>query len=211
MRAVRHLAPLAVVLLAQCALPPRVDDRTTPKGAYETFRGAIARGEHEREFESLSDRLRRKLGISSRAEWQDARAVALTQGHVAVTAIRRSTVEGEPQVLEDGRVRLDLRLRYFLFSTEGRVWLRPIPVLRIYAEGEEHPDIHRQLRGLEVVAGPDGLALRVPDDVLDDFEEALGREQRPIARFEARIEWFLDDYELGGETPAAGRKEIESR
>ncbi|MHC4970799.1 MAG: hypothetical protein ACYTG3_00545 [Planctomycetota bacterium] len=207
----RHLPLLAVVLLAQCALPPRVDDRATPKGAYETFRGAMARGEHEREFESLSDRLRRKLGVTSRAEWQDARAVALTQSHIAVRAIRRSTVEGEPQVLEDGRVRLDLRLRYFLFSMEGRVWLRPIPVLRIYAEGEEHPEIHRHLGGLEVVAGPDGLALRVPDDVLLDFEEALAQSRRRITRFEARVEWFLDDYELGGETPAASRKEIESR
>lgn len=211
MRAVRHLAPLAVLLLAQCALPPRVDDRTTPKGAYETFRGAIARGEHEREFESLSDRLRRKLGVTSRAEWQDARAVALTQSHVAVRAIRRSTVESEPQVLEDGRVRLDLRLRYLLFSMEGRVWLRPIPVLRIYAEGEQHPEIYRHLEGLEVFAGPEGLSVRVPDDVVRDFEETLARDGRRIARFEARVEWFLDDYELGGETPAAGRKEIESR
>jgi hypothetical protein len=211
MRAVRHLALLAVVLLAHCALPPRVDDRTTPKGAYETFRGAIARGEHEREFESLSDRLRRKLGVGSRTEWQDARAVALTQGHVAIRAIRRSTVEGEPRVLEDGRVRLALRLRYFLFSMEGRVWLRPIPVLRIYAEGEEHPEIHRHLDGLDVVAGPDGLALRVPDDTVQDFEEALARERRRVTRFEARVEWFLDDYELGDETPAASRKEIESR
>lgn len=211
MRAVRHLAPLAVLVLAHCALPPRVNDRTTPKGAFETFRGAVARGEHEREFECLSDRLRRKLGVTSRTEWQDARAVALTQSHIAIRAIQRSSVEGEPQVLQDGRVRLDLRLRYSLFSMAGRVWLRPVPVLRIYAEGEEHPEIHRHLSGLEVVAGPTGLALRVPDEVLLDFEEALGRERRPIARFEARVEWFLDDYELGDDTPAANRKEIESR
>jgi len=211
MRAVRHFALLAVSLLAHCALPPRVDDRTTPKGAYETFRGAIARGEHEREFESLSDRLRRKLGVASRTEWQDARAVALTQGHVAISAIRRSTVEGEAQVLSDGRVRLTLRLRYFLFSMEGRVWLRPIPVLRIYAEGEEHPEIHRHLEGMEVVAGPDGLTLRVPADTVMDFEAALAQGGRRIARFEARVEWFLDDYELGQETPAANREEIESR
>lgn len=211
MRAVRHLAPLAVLLLAHCALPPRVDDRTTAKGAYETFRGAIARGEHEREFECLSDRLRRRLGVTSRAEWRDARAIALTQGHIAVRAIRRSTVEGQPQVLEDGRVRLDLRLRYLLFSVEGRVWLRPIPVLRVYAEGDEHPEIHRHLGGLEVYAGPDGLTLRVPDEVVRDFEEALASDGRRVARFEAQVEWFLDDYELGGETPAASRKEIESR
>jgi len=211
MRAVRHFALLAVLLLAHCALPPRVDDRTTPKGAYETFRGAIARGEHEREFEVLSDRLRRKLGVTSRTEWQDARAVALTQSHVAISAIRRSTVEGEAEALQDGRVRLTLRLRYFLFSMEGRVWLRPIPVLRIYAEGEEHPEIHRHLEGMEVLAGPDGLTLRVPDDTVMDFEAALEKEGRRIARFEARVEWFLDDYELGQETPAANREEIESR
>jgi hypothetical protein len=211
MRAVRHLAPLAVLVLTHCALPPRVDDRTSPKGAYETFRGAIARGEHEREFESLSDRLRLNLGVTSRTEWQDARAVALTQGHIAIRAIQRSSVEGEPQVLPDGRVRLDLRLRYSLLSMPGRVWLKPIPVLRIYAEGEEHPEIHRHLAGLEVVAGPDGLALRVPADVVRDFEEALALQHRRIARFEARVEWFLDDYELGDETPTANRKEIESR
>ncbi|MHC4818068.1 MAG: hypothetical protein ACYTF8_08435 [Planctomycetota bacterium] len=207
----RHLAPLAVLVLTHCALPPRVDDRTSPKGAYETFRGAIARGEHEREFESLSDRLRLNLGVTSRTEWQDARAVALTQGHIAIRAIQRSSVEGEPQVLPDGRVRLDLRLRYSLLSMPGRVWLKPIPVLRIYAEGEEHPEIHRHLAGLEVVAGPDGLALRVPADVVRDFEEALALQHRRIARFEARVEWFLDDYELGDETPTANRKEIESR
>jgi hypothetical protein len=211
MRAVRHLAPLAILVLAHCALPPRVDDRTSPKGAYETFRGAIARGEHEREFESLSDRLRRSLGVSSRTEWQDARAVALTQGHIAIRAIQRSSVEGEPQVLPDGRVRLDLRLRYSLLSMQGRVWLKPVPVLRIYAEGEEHPEIHRHLDRLEVVGGPDGLALQVPADVVRDFEEALALQHRRIARFEARVEWFLDDYELGDETPTANRKEIESR
>jgi hypothetical protein len=211
MRAVRHLAPLAVLVLAHCALPPRIDDRTTPKGAYETFRGAIARGEHEREFECLSDALRRKLGVTSRTEWQDARAVALTQGHIAIRAIGRSSVEGEPRVLPDGRVRLDLRLRYSLFSMKGRAWLRPVPVLRVYAEGEEHPEIHRHLAGLDVVAAPDGLTLRVRDEVLIDFEEALARPGRRVTRFEARVEWFLDDYELGDETPAANRKEIESR
>jgi len=211
MRAVRHLTPLALLVLTHCALPPRVDDRTTPKGAYETFRGAIARAEHEREFACLSDRLRRKLGVASRTEWQDARAVALTDGHIAIRAIRRSSVEGEPQVLEDGRVRLDLRLRYSLFSMAGRIWLRPVPVLRIYFEGEEHPEIYRHLAGLDIIAGPDGLALQVPDDVALDFEEALGPRRRRITRFEARLEWFLDDYELGEDTPAANRKEIESR
>jgi len=44
-----------------------------------------------------------------------------------------------------------------------------------------------------------------------DFEEALALPHRRIARFEARVEWFLDDYELGDETPTANRKEIESR
>jgi hypothetical protein len=185
-----------------------VDDRTTPLRAYETFRGAMARGEHGREFECLSDDLRARLGVASRAEWQDARAVALTQGHVAIRAVTRSTIEGEPRRLGDGRTLLRLRLRYLVFSMRGRVWLQPVPVLRIYAEGEPRPAIYRHLDGLAVVETPLGLAVQVPDEVLGDFREVFAREGRRVARFEARVEWFLDDYKLGDETPDSGRSEI---
>ncbi|NJN14309.1 MAG: hypothetical protein HC813_01260, partial [Planctomycetes bacterium] len=39
---------------AACALPPRIAERGDPLSAYRTFRGAIARGEIEREWACLS-------------------------------------------------------------------------------------------------------------------------------------------------------------
>ena len=51
---------------------------------------------------------------------------------------------------------------------------------------------------------------RQPADVAKDFHELFELEQRKIRALEARIEWFLDDYQLGTETPDAQRQAIES-
>ena len=210
MPAVRGFSLALPLALCCCALPPRVEDRTSPKRAYETFRGAVARGEHEREFACLSKPLRRRLGISSRLEWRDARVVALTQGSAPIRAISRSQVKGEARMLDDGRALLELKLRYLVFGLEGRVWLRPVPVLRIYMEGSDRPEIYADLPGLRLERGPDGITVRVPARVLADFQELFEVEKRRVRAFEARIEWFLDDYELGSETPDTQRRAIKA-
>ncbi|MHC4932124.1 MAG: hypothetical protein ACYTGV_08045 [Planctomycetota bacterium] len=126
---------LACLVAACCGLPPRVDDRSTPVSAFETFRGAVARAEYDREWACLSDPLRERLGLQNSLDWKDARAFVLHQGHLAVKGIRCSEVEGAPVTLEDGRVRIELSLP---LGYEARVWMRPILVLRAQAEAELH-------------------------------------------------------------------------
>ena len=66
----------------------------------------IARDEYDRAYQTLSDQLRRKSGISSRGDFTDAWVVG---GGMAVAAIRRSKATGPPAPLEDGRVLDDRR------------------------------------------------------------------------------------------------------
>lgn len=196
-----------VCLLACCSLPPRVDDRSTPAKAYETFRGAVARAEHGREFACLSDRLRRKIGATSSVEWRDARVVVLTQHHPAVRGIIRSSIRGEPETLPDGRALLHVRVRYLVFGRDARVWLRPVPVLKIYAPGSDRPEVYVDLPELALVLTADAAGVRLPPELLADIEASI--EEGRIGRFEAAVEWFLDDFEVGDETPDSVRKERE--
>ena len=124
-----------------------MDDRTTPTGAYETFRGAIARAEFNREWDCISDPMRKRLGLRSRGDWKDARAVVLDQRHILVKGICRSSVEGEPEVLADGRVRLELD---FPLGYEGAVWMRPVLMLRAFVAGETEPRIFVALPRLQL-------------------------------------------------------------
>jgi hypothetical protein len=190
---VRRIPWLAAALLGACALPPRVDDQSTPERAYETFRGAMARDEYDRAYATLSDPLRRKYGVPRRPDFTDGMIIG---GGVAVKAIRRSEAEGPAERLPDGRALLRVRLRYLVFGKDVRLWLRPVPVVRAYVEGKEAPVLYDQPERLEVVMGKGGvLGVRVDPDLLAALEKDV-REGR-VRRFEAGIDWFVDDFEVG--------------
>jgi len=201
-------ASLLACLLACCALPPRVDDRSTPKRAYETFRGAIARAEYAREWDCLSDEMRRALGLRHRGNWEDARAVVLDQSHILINGICRSHVDGEPKTLPDGRVLLCLD---FPFGYEGKVVMRRAVVLRVFAEGDTEPRIYQILPGLEVEWGERGLTIPVPEKFLDPEMLEWLRKQGPFRRVEAAAEWFLDSFQAGDETLRTVRKDLDSK
>ncbi|MHC4959815.1 MAG: hypothetical protein ACYTGN_15740 [Planctomycetota bacterium] len=205
MRAVS--ATLCLVLLPCCSLPPRVDDKSTPIGAYETFRGALARGEHVREWDCLSRGLRKRLGMRSRADWNDARAVALDQSHLLVKGISHSEAEGDPRTLDDGRVELKID---FPFGYEGTVVLRRTILLRAYAEGQAEPFLLEPLPELKVIALHDPAGVLVPLDprTLEWIAEELDRK---VVRFEVVKEWQLDDFAAGDETPATVRDNVEKK
>lgn len=201
----RALPVLWIPLLACCALPPRVDDRSTPENAYATFRGAIARGEHEREWDCMSERLQGRLGLSSRSDWKDARTVALTQSHLLVKGICRSDVESATK-LPDGRVRLELS---FPFGYKGRVTMWRAVVLRGFVEGAVEPELYDVLGRIRLVKHDEGLLLVVPKDKLEWIDkEKLDQHFR---RFEAAEVWFLDDFAAGDETPESVAGELKEK
>jgi len=208
MRRVRKGLLLACVLAACCGLPPRVDDRSTPISAFETFRGAVARAEYDREWACLSDPLRERLGLQNSLDWKDARAFVLHQGHLAVKGIRCSDVDGAPAALEDGRVRIELSLP---LGYEARVWMRPILVLRAQAEGEEAPAIYDFLDDLILETGPDSITIRVPGELMREIESELSHPGRRFTRIEVAELWFLDGFETGEEDPDTVRQELEER
>jgi len=184
-----------------------VEDRTDPARAYETFRWLVFQGEHEREFECLSDPLRARFGMSSRHDWQDARVTVLAQDSRFVRAIVRSRVVGDA-IPEDGRARLKIRVRVLFFRFTGHVWMRPIPVVRIYLEGQERP-FYEYLPGLVLVPGKGSLGVRVPAGFREEVEAAARERGGRVDRFEARIEWFLDDFAMGDETPDRVKDSVE--
>lgn len=189
---------MAPLLLAACAMPPRVDDQRTPERAYETFRGAIARDEYDRAYGTLSDQLRKKFGLRSRAEFTDAWIIG---GDMLVKVIRRSKATGPPETLKDGRVRLPIRARYLIFGKDIRLWLRPVPVVRVYVEGKESADFYQHLDRFELVEREGVLGVELDPELRQALEDGVkgGR----IRRFEAGIEWFLDDFEVGKERERA--------
>lgn len=190
----RPLWLAAAALLGACALPPRVEDATAPDRAFLTFRGALAREEFDRAYGLLSDRLRRKIGVRSRADFADWGAVG---GKKAVSAIRRAKAKGAPEPLPDGRALLRVRVRWLLFSREIRLWLTPIPVARVYVEGSEAPAFYDQMDGFALDEEGGVVGVRLTPEMRERLKQAVqgGR----VRRFEAGIEWFLDDYELGDE------------
>jgi len=201
---VRLAALLACLLFVRCALPPRVDDRTNPADAYRTFRGALARQEYDREYACLSDGLRSKLGIESRAAWSDARLV-LRGSHPLVKGIVRSHIDGRPRKGPDGRVRLALDLP---FGYRASVWMRPAAVLRIWLEGDQSP-YYEQLDGLDPVLGKQALGVRVPPDLVETLREELAPPGRRLLRIEAGWEWFLDDFDARDQTPDTVRGDLD--
>lgn len=190
---------LVVGALAACALPPRETDRNTPEGTFRTFRGAAARAEYEREWDCLSDKLRRSLGIESRADWKDARAVVLTQDHMAIRAMKRAKITGPAEELPDGRIRLPVAVNAVVFNVRGSVTLRREAVLRGWIPGETEPVIDERLRSVHLMVAPEGVGALVPAKQLEWLEEdfSTGTE---FERVEAAWLWFLDSFEFGEQT-----------
>jgi hypothetical protein len=175
-------------------MPPRVEDQSTPERSYETFRGAIARDEYDRAYGTLSDQLRAKFGLENRGQFTDAWVVG---GGMAVSVIRRSKAEGPAEPLKDGRALLRIRARYLIFGNDVRIWFRPVPVVRVYVKGKETADFYQHLDRLEIVEKDGILGVRLDPELIAALEEGVQRGQ--MRRFEAGIEWFLDDFEVGKE------------
>jgi hypothetical protein len=178
------------LLQACCSTPPRFDNPTDPASAYRSFRGALARDEVAREYSYLSDGFRERLGVTDRTKWADAR---LFIGGLKLKAVVCSKVDGDPEYLPDGRALLRIRLP---LGVRARVWMRPVPVLRIRLEDDPRP-IEILLGGIALEPAPGGgVLLRLPQDDAWVVEEVGGS---PVESFEARIEWFIDEIDTGGD------------
>jgi hypothetical protein len=186
------------VLLAACALPPRVDGQSTPLEAYETFRGAMAREEYDRAYATLSDPLLRKYGIKNRPMFTDGMVIG---GEMAVKAIRRSKAKGPAERLPDGRALLRVRVRYWVFGKDVRIWLRPVPVVRVYVEGRETPVLYDQPERFELVQEGGVVGVELPPDLMEELSKQV--KAKGARRFVAGIDWFLDDFEVGAEPQKA--------
>ncbi len=212
MRPVRAVL-CAVVLAAAgcCSTPPRITDRSTPKAAYETFRGALARDETERELGSLTDGLQERLGIRSRGDWNDMRAVVLRSSHPLVKGIVCSEVVSERSLAPDtAELEVDMPLGY-----SGRVRMRRLTLLRVWVRpqgrAEAEPWVDVVLPEVTPRVAEDGLVVLVPRDDLAAVRDQL-KDMRPgdeITKIEAVQEWFLDDFEAGGQTPEKIQKEAD--
>ncbi len=202
---------LLLLLLAAAAcsgLPARIDDRTTPESAYRTFRGALARDEWEREWDCLSDTLRRRLGLRDRGDWKDARVLVLTRRHTLVKGIVASEVHGDPAPLADGRVVLNVK---FPFGFHGDVYLSRLTVLRIFVVGDARPRIYEQLERLAVEVEPGALRIALDPELVQEWREfGVLRPEDEIERIEAGVEWFLDDFRAGDESPDTVREAVEA-
>jgi len=194
MRPVRRTLWLLAALLPACALPPRVEDASTPECAFQTFRGALAREEFDRAYGLLSDNLRRKLGVHSRAEFMDWGTVA---GRKIVRAMRRAKPLGAPEPLKGGGALLRVRVSWLIFGRDVRVSLVPIPVARVYVEGSEAPAFYDHLGDLELAEREGVVGVRLLPGMEESLKEGVGGGK--VRRFEAGIEWFLDDFEMGNE------------
>ena len=187
-------------------MPPRVDDRSRPDRAYETFRGALARDEFPREYECLDDSLARNFG-GNRAKWNDLRTSILTSSHIVVRGIKSSKVKA---VRKDGPDKAYLDLS-FPFGIKGWVLMRRHTVLRMYVEGSDHALIYeivpRRNPSLDPLNGT--VSFRFPHGDVDLWAEVLQEEGKAVRKFEVTDEWFLEKYEIGGETPESTKKEQE--
>lgn len=207
----RSCALFSAALLAACALPPRETDRSTPEGTFRTFRGALARAEHEREWACLSDRLRGQLGLMSRLDWKDVRAVALTQGHPAVRGLSRAKITGDAEALPDGRVRLPVAVDVLFFRVSGTLTLRRETVLRAWEPGEEEPTLNYRLPDLRLTMADDGLGVTVPLEILRELEEYRIERGLVLDRFEAARLWFLDGFRIGDDDDATITAQVEKQ
>ena len=206
----RNCVLLLAGTLAACALPPRETDRSTPEGAFRTFRGAIARAEYEREWDCLSERLRDDLGIESRVDWKDARAVVLTQDSMVVKGLSRAKITGPAEMLDDGRVRLPVAVQALFFRIAGTLTLRRTVVLRAWKPGETEPSLDWLLPDLRLTMAADGLGVTLPREDLEALLPELERGME-LARFEAAWLWFLDGFRFGTEDPATIHAQVEKQ
>jgi hypothetical protein len=192
MRPVKRTLGLLFALVPACCLPPRADDRSEPERAFETFRGAIARKEFDRAYGLLSDGLRKKIGVRSRADFMDWGAVA---GRRAVSAIRRAKPKGPVEPLPDGRARLRVRVSWFVFGRDVELLFTRVAVVRAYVRGSESPVFYDHLEGLEVVREGEVAGVPLAAEAWERMKEGVqgGR----LCAFEVREEWFLDDYDMG--------------
>jgi len=209
---VRSCALLLVGTLAACALPPRETDRSTPEGTFRTFRGAIAHAEYEREWDCLSEGLRRALGMESRLDWKDARAVALKQDHRAIRGLSRAKITGPAETLPDGRVRLPVGVDVLFVRIAGTLTLRREAVLRIWEPGDVEPSVDRRVPDLKLTMATDGLGVALPGDLLRWLEtEEIVERGMVLERFEAAWIWFLDGFTFGEEDPATLHEQVEQQ
>ncbi|MHC4452428.1 MAG: hypothetical protein ACYS0E_20180 [Planctomycetota bacterium] len=206
----RSLNLLLVATLAACALPPRETDRSTPENCFRTFRGAVARAEHEREFDCLSDHFRAQLGIESRLDWKDARAVVLTQRHMAIKGLSRAKITGPAEPLPDGRVRLPVAVDALFVRVSGTLTLRRVVVLRAWRQGEEEPTIDWRLPDLRLTMASDGLGVTLPKEDRDLLFPELERGME-LSRFEAAWIWFLDGFSLGNDNTDTIQSEVDQQ
>lgn len=195
---------LLAAALTACAMPPRVDDRSTPRLGFETFRGAMARGEIEREYACFSREMRERRLVMSLAEYRDARTVAIRDGHLIVRGVRRSKVVGDPRPAAEVA---DLEIA-FPFGYRAHVRMRREAVLRVFVNGRERPVVERRLPRLLATPRPDGVEVAVPPETMAAVADLVGRPG--VRRVEAALEWYLDDFEFGGKTPASVRAEAEA-
>ncbi len=188
-------------------MPPRVDDRSRPDRAYETFRGALARDEFPREYDCLDDRLKETLGVPNRPLWSEMRTLVLKRSHIVVRGIKRSKVRNV-ELLAPDRARVDLS---FPFGIKGWVLMRRHTVLRIYVEGSDHPPIDWIVaRGDPRLDPIDGIvSFEYPPADVRLWANELQEEGKAVRKFEVVDEWFLEDYEIGGRTPQAAKKKKE--
>ncbi|MEM8883975.1 MAG: hypothetical protein AAGD14_07905 [Planctomycetota bacterium] len=213
----RSTALLLVASLAACALPPRETDRSTPKGTFRTFKGALARAEYEREWDCLSDGLRAQLGLTSRLDWKNARAVALTQSHIAVKGLKRAKITGPMETLPDGRVRLPIGVDAIFVQLKGTITLRREVVLRAWLPGQEEPELDQRLPDLQLTLARDGLGVVMPRDLMEllfpESGEMMTRLERgtELSRFEAAWIWFLDGFTIGEDDPSRIQAELEEQ
>lgn len=171
-----------------------MEDASSPERAFETFRGALAREQFDRAYALLSDHLRRKIGVRSRAEFMDWGAVA---GRKAVSAIKRAKPKGPAERLGDGRALLRVRVSWLFFGRDVRIWLAPIPVARVFLEGSDSPAFYDHLDDLTIVEGDGVVGVRLTPDMRERLLEAV-RSGR-VSRLAYGVEWFLDDFEMGDE------------
>lgn len=171
-----------------------MDDASTPEHAFGTFRGALAREEFDRAYGLLSDRLRRKLGVRSRADFMDWGAL---DGRKAVSAMRRAKLKGPPEMLEDGRALLRVRVSWLIFGRTVRVWLARQPVARVFVDGSDSAAFYDHLDDLTIVEADGVVGVRLTPDMRERLLEAVksGR----VSRLLYGMEWFLDDFDMGVE------------
>lgn len=206
------LAGLLPACVTPRPLPPDHLDRARPEGAFRVFRGAVAQEDVAAEWLCLSDGFRRRFGVSSRAEYRDARQVALKQDSLAIRGILRAEVD-RAERRPDGRVLLHLDLPLWF---RGRVWMKKQDVLRIEFEDESEAPVYFFLRRRRLVwdndvAGIGASEIMIPGEgpITREELELLAEDLAGVGgfrRFFAGTWWFIDDFAFGNDDREDGTR-----